>query len=76
LPETEADPVALLVQYLVYFGNAVGRGPYYQVENDKHYAVLFALLAGETAKARKGTSAGRNRHIYVTWPIPTGRATV
>jgi hypothetical protein len=29
LPQTEADPVALLLQYLVYFGNAVGRGPYY-----------------------------------------------
>ena len=63
-PQTEADPVALLLQYLVYFGNAVGRGPHYQVENDKHFAHLFVLLAGETAKARKGLSAGRIRHIY------------
>ena len=73
-PQTEADPVALLLQYLAYFGNAVGRGPHYQVENDRHYANLFVLLAGETAKARKGLSAGRIRHIS-TRPIPTGRAT-
>ena len=65
-PQTEADPVALLLQYLVYFGNAVGRGPYYQVENDKHFANLFLLLVGETAKARKGLSAGRIRHIFDT----------
>lgn len=53
-PQTEADPVALLLQYLAYFGNAVGRGPHYIVENDRHYPNLFVLLAGETAKARKG----------------------
>ena len=46
LPQTEADPVALLLQYLAYFGNAVGRGPHYQVENDKHFANLFAAAGG------------------------------
>ena len=66
LPQTEADPVALLLQYLVYFGNAVGRGPYYQVENDKHFAILFLLLVGNTAKARKGLSANRVRFIFDT----------
>ena len=66
LPQTEADPVALLLQYLVYFGNAVGRGPYYQVENDRHFAILFLLLVGNTAKARKGLSANRVRFIFDT----------
>src|SRR5262249_10579974 len=28
-PHTEADPVAILLQYLISFGNAIGRGPYY-----------------------------------------------
>ena len=65
-PQTEADPVALLLQYLAYFGNAVGRGPHYIVENDQHFPNLFVLLAGETAKARKGLSAGRIRHIFDT----------
>ena len=58
--------MALLLQYLAYFGNAVGRGPHYMVENDQHYPNLFVLLAGETAKARKGLSAGRIRHIFDT----------
>src|SRR5262249_45663977 len=40
-PETEADPVAVLAQLLAAFGSAVGRGPYYQVEGDRHHANLF-----------------------------------
>jgi len=32
LPNTESDPAALLLQYLVSFGNAVGRQPYYLVK--------------------------------------------
>ena len=32
LPHTEADPVALLLQFLVSFGNVVGRNRYYQAE--------------------------------------------
>lgn len=62
-PQTESDPVALLIQYLVSFGNAVGRGPHYKVESDIHYTNLFAVLAGQSSKARKGTSAGRIRAI-------------
>jgi hypothetical protein len=63
LPHTESDPVALLLQYLVSFGNIVGRQPYYSVEGAEHYPVLYALLAGPTAKARKGTSAQRIRRV-------------
>jgi hypothetical protein len=62
-PNTEADPVALLVQTLLSFGATLGRTAYYQVEEDKHYGNLFALLIGETSKARKGTSWGRIRAI-------------
>ena len=57
-PQTEADPVALLVQFLVYFGNVVGRGPFCLVGKDRHFTNLYALLVGDTAKARKGLSAG------------------
>lgn len=35
-PHSEADPVAILVQFLTAVGNAIGRGPYYQVEGDRH----------------------------------------
>jgi hypothetical protein len=65
LPHTESDPVALLLQYLAYFGNAIGHGPYYQINQDRHYGNLYVLLAGASAKARKGLSAGLIRHIYV-----------
>jgi hypothetical protein len=64
LPNTESDPVALLVQFLAYFGNAVGRGPHYQIERTQHFANLFAVLAGQTSKSRKGTSAERIRAIF------------
>ena len=64
LPHTESDPVALLLQYLVSFGNVVGRQPYYFIEGAEHYSVLFGLLAGPTAKGRKGTAANRIRPIF------------
>jgi hypothetical protein len=64
LPDTESDPAALLLQYLVSFGNAVGRGPHYLIEQDRYFANLFTVLVGQTAKSRKGTSAGRIRAIF------------
>jgi hypothetical protein len=62
-PHTEADPIAILTQLLVSFGNAIGRTPYVPVEADKHYPNLFTVLVGETAKARKGTSWGQARRV-------------
>lgn len=62
-PESEADPVALLIQILAASGNAIGRGPYYQVEGDRHGPNLYAVLVGETAKGRKGTAWGRVRQV-------------
>jgi hypothetical protein len=62
-PHTEADPVAILAQYLLAFGNAIGRGPHYRVEADDHAPNLFAVLVGETSKGRKGTSWGRVRQV-------------
>ena len=56
-PDTDADFTALLLQFLVSFGNAVGRKPYYLIEGTKHYPNLFTVLAGQSAKARKGTAA-------------------
>jgi DNA polymerase I-like protein with 3'-5' exonuclease and polymerase domains len=64
LPHTESDPGALLLQFLTSIGNAIGRGPYFLVEGTKHYSNLFIVLAGRTAKARKGTSADRIRQLF------------
>ena len=63
-PATEADSAALLTQALVAFGNAAGRAAHFRVEADFHYANEFAILVGETAKARKGTSWGRIRQLF------------
>ncbi len=58
-PESEADPVAILVQLLASAGNIVGRRCHYLVESDRHHANLYAVLVGQSSKARKGTSWGR-----------------
>jgi hypothetical protein len=58
-PESEADPVAILIQFLASAGNIVGRRCYYPVESDRHHANLYAVLVGQSSKARKGTSWGR-----------------
>jgi hypothetical protein len=63
-PHTEADPAAILTQFLAAFGNAIGNGPYYRVEGDRHRGNLYVTLVGNTAKARKGTSWGRARQIF------------
>jgi Bifunctional DNA primase/polymerase, N-terminal/Primase C terminal 1 (PriCT-1) len=62
-PHSEADPVALLVQLLVAFGSAAGRGVHFRVEADRHHANLFAVLIGQTSKGRKGTSLGQARNL-------------
>jgi hypothetical protein len=62
-PHSEADPVALLMQFLTLAGNLIGRTAYYRVEDDRHHANLFAVLVGESSKARKGTSMGRVRSV-------------
>ncbi len=58
-PHTEADPAAILVQFLVGFGNLIGRSAHFIAEADRHYTNLFAVLVGETAKGRKGSSWGQ-----------------
>jgi hypothetical protein len=58
-PHSEADRAAILIQFLTCAGNLIGNSPYYPVESDRHHTNLFAVLVGNTAKARKGTSFGR-----------------
>ncbi len=62
-PHTEADPVAVLVNLLVWFGNALGRDPFLRVGADMHHPNLFAALVGESSKARKGMSRGHVRDL-------------
>lgn len=63
-PHSEADVAALLIQFLAAYGVAAGRFAYFAVEADRHYSNLFAVIVGQTSKARKGTSWGNIRHIF------------
>lgn len=55
-PTTEADPVAVLVNTIVAFGNIIGTNAWLTIGTTRHYLKLFACLVGETSKGRKGTS--------------------
>jgi hypothetical protein len=55
-PHTEADPIAILAQLLVAAGAVVGRGAWVAVEATRHHPNQFAVIVGESAKARKGSS--------------------
>jgi hypothetical protein len=61
---TEADPVALLVQFLSATGNVIGANAHFRVEADKHYLKINPILVGETSKGRKGTSLGYIKSLY------------
>ncbi|MDA0284823.1 MAG: DUF3987 domain-containing protein, partial [Planctomycetota bacterium] len=55
-PHTEADSAALLVQFLVCYGNWIGRTLHFTAEGAKHHCNLFTCLIGDTSKSRKGSS--------------------
>lgn len=63
-PNTEADPVALLLQFLVYFGNCAGRQSHQIIEADRHGLNEYVAIVGETSKARKGTSESHIRLLF------------
>jgi len=63
-PHSEADPAALLVQALTYFGNAIGRRPHFMVEGTGHHPNTFAVVVGSTSGGRKGTGGGRIREVF------------
>jgi hypothetical protein len=62
-PASEADPVAVLVQLLVAFGNVIGRKAHFVAEADFHYSNLFATFVGRTSKGRKGSSWSQVRRF-------------
>jgi hypothetical protein len=70
-PHTEADPAAVLIQFLVEFGNIIGRTAYVIADGAHHYCNINAVVVGPTSKARKGTAKQRVRsvtqHVDETW---------
>ncbi len=63
-PYTEADPAALLVQFLQAFGNVIGKYAYMNIGGVKHYGNLYAAIVGNSARARKGTSFAPIQEVF------------
>ena len=55
-PYTEADCAALLVQFLIGFGNLCGNALYRSAGGTAHHLNEYAVIVGDTSRARKGTS--------------------
>jgi hypothetical protein len=70
-PHTEADPAALLFQFLAAFGNLMGHDHYIVADGTPHYLNLYGVLVGPSSKARKGTSwthiANRMERVEPEW---------
>ena len=55
-PHTEADPNILLLSFLAYAGNLLGRQYYIQTGADRHCANLYLCIVGPTGNGRKGSA--------------------
>jgi hypothetical protein len=63
-PQTEADPVALLIHLLVGMGSIAGRGPHARVGGTRHHTNENAICVGKTSSARKGTAKSDTFSIF------------
>lgn len=61
---SEADPAAVAITFLVRFGIECGANKYVQVGESKHYPRTNGVIVGESSKARKGTSAGPVKSLF------------
>jgi hypothetical protein len=50
----EAHPAGMLVDFLVAFGNMIGRGPYFNINSTRHYTNEFLARVGDSSYSRKG----------------------
>jgi hypothetical protein len=62
-PHTEADPAALLFQFLSGFGNLIGRAPHTVADAARHGCNIFTAIVGVSSKGRKGTAWNHIRRV-------------
>lgn len=55
--DSEADPAAVLITFLVRFGVEIGRDPCFCISDTVHHGQLATVIVGNSALSRKGTSA-------------------
>jgi hypothetical protein len=63
-PHSEADPIGIMTQSLVMFGNCVGGTPYFVVEGTRHHVNEFMVNVGPTSGGRKGSGMDRARRPF------------
>lgn len=64
IEHSEADPVAVLIAFLIRFAAEVGPDLVMYVGDTKHYARINAVDVGASAKSRKGTSVNPIDRIF------------
>src|SRR2546423_1437904 len=62
-PHSEADPVSLLLQALVAFGNIIGRTAYFEADGARYYTNLYSVVVGTTS-AGKGSSWAHVKRLF------------
>lgn len=65
-PNTEADPLAILVSLMAAAGVHLGPGPHVQVGDDRHPLLVWPLIIGRSAAGRKGASWSSARRLLAT----------
>ncbi|MFM2448834.1 MAG: hypothetical protein RIS44_1284 [Pseudomonadota bacterium] len=60
---TEANRFAVALNFIVFMGCAVGRGPYMPVGNTWHHCGLFGMHIGRSGRGRKGDAVSLLRRI-------------
>ena len=63
-PETEADPLFVMLHLMSYFGVWVGRNPHFVVSAHRHYLNLFIGIIGPSGVGRKGTASDVATEIW------------
>ena len=53
-PQTESDPLAILANMMIFFGNVIGRTAYLQIEATRHYLNEYAVIVGQTRHRPEG----------------------
>jgi hypothetical protein len=54
---TEANPLAIALNFMAYLSAGIGRGAFTYVGNTRHYCRIFGLHVGRTGRGRKGDAA-------------------
>lgn len=55
-PDTEGDPIGVMVSLLAAAGVHLGPGPHLQLGYERHPLLVWPLLVGETGRGKKGSA--------------------